>query len=138
VSLPPQLFCDTSFFFASIDPRDKNFQRASALNGEILASGVQLFTTWDIISETVTLLRYRCSFSGAMSFLEEVKPFLGLVEHGEGVRAEAEDVFRSYGQEHQLSYCDVISFVVITTFLEFMPCLTFDADFRRMGLTVID
>jgi predicted nucleic acid-binding protein len=138
VSLPPRLFCDTAFFFACLDPRDTKHQRASELNEEILASNVQLFTTWDIVSETVTLLRYRCSFEAAVAFLDEVKPTLGIVEFGRGVRTEADAMFRMYSREHTLSYCDVLSFVVITTLLDFMPCLTFDADFRRLGLTVID
>jgi len=53
------------------------------------------------------------------------------------VRAEAVDVFRQYGREHRLSFCDAISFVVVTTLLNQMPCLAFDADFRRLGLTVL-
>ena len=138
MSLPPRLFCDTAFFFASLDPQDTNHQRALELNEEIRSSQIQLFTTWDIVSETVTLLRYRSSFDTAIAFLDQIKPALGIVEYGQGVRAEAEGIFRIYGREHTLSYCDVLSFVVITTLLDHMPCLTFDADFRRLGLTVID
>jgi hypothetical protein len=33
--------------------------------------------------------------------------------------------------------CDAISFVLITTLLEHMPCFAFDEDFRRLGLTVL-
>jgi hypothetical protein len=38
---------------------------------------------------------------------------------------------------NDLSLCDAISLVVVTTLLERMPCLAFDEDFRRLGLTVI-
>jgi hypothetical protein len=31
----------------------------------------------------------------------------------------------------------LISFVVVTTLLGRMPCLAFDEDFRRLGLTVL-
>jgi len=34
--------------------------------------------------------------------------------------------------------CDAISFIVITTLLDGMPCVTFDRDFRALGLTVMD
>ena len=39
--------------------------------------------------------------------------------------------------ERRLSLCDAISFVVITTLLDRPPCLTFDDDFRALGLTVV-
>ena len=135
--LPPQVFCDTSFFYACLDPRDANHERARTLMVEAAESGTALSVTWDIISETVTLLRYRKHFQAALAFLAEVKPQLLIVAVGDGVRAEAEQVFRLHGRERRLSFCDAISFVVVTTLLDHMPCLTFDEDFRRLGLTVI-
>jgi predicted nucleic acid-binding protein len=53
------------------------------------------------------------------------------------VRTEAEDIFRRYGRDRKLSFCDAISFVVITTLLNDIPSLAFDADFRALGLSVI-
>jgi predicted nucleic acid-binding protein len=66
-----------------------------------------------------------------------VKPGLHVVDYGATIRAEAEQVFRRRGRDHRLSLCDAISFVVVTTLLEHMPCVAFDEDFRRLGLTVI-
>jgi predicted nucleic acid-binding protein len=77
------------------------------------------------------------SYSSALSFVDELRPRLHLVEYGAEVRASAIDVFRRYGRDHRLSFCDAISFVVVTTLLERMPCLAFDEDFRRLGLTVL-
>ena len=62
---------------------------------------------------------------------------LRVVAYGAEVRAQAVDVFRRYGRERRLSLCDAISFVVVTTLLDRMPCFAFDGDFRRLGLTVI-
>lgn len=89
------------------------------------------------MSETTTLLRYRSSFAAAGSFLSEVKPTLRMAEYGSRVRVEAEEIFRQYGRERRLSLCDAVSFVVITTLLDRPPCLTFDDDFRSLGLTVV-
>ncbi len=33
--------------------------------------------------------------------------------------------------------CDALSFVVVTTLLDRMPCLAFDRDFRNLGLRAI-
>lgn len=137
MALPSQLFCDTSFFYACLDPRDRNHDQARATIAEIAIAGCVLSTTWDIISETVTLLRYRRNFHAALAFLTEVKPQLRIVTYGDRVREEAEQIFRQYGRDHRLSFCDAVSFVVVTTLLNDVPCLAFDEDFRRLGLTVI-
>ena len=131
------VFCDTSFFYACFDPSDVNHVRADQLTEESVASGSEFITTWDVVSETATLLRYRHSFAAAWTFLSEVKPTLQLVHYGDGTRAEAEEVFRIYGREHRCSFCAAVSFVVVTSLLDNLPCLAFDRDFRRLRLTVL-
>ncbi len=135
--LPPQVFCDTSFFHACLDPSDAHHPQAYPLVAEATTTRVALWTTWDVVSETVTLLRYRISHASALAFVDNLYPRLRLVEYGTQVRGQALDVFRRYGRDHRLSFCDAISFVVVTTLLDRMPCFAFDEDFRRLGLTVV-
>ena len=104
---------------------------------EAVEAGSTLYVTWDIISETLTLLRYRRSYRAALAFLSEIKPDLHIVNYGDGVRADAEQIFRRYGRDHKLSFCDAVSFVVVTTLLNDILTLAFDADFRALGLIVI-
>ena len=137
MSLPPRLFCDTSFFYACLDPSDANHEQATTLVDQAATSRAVLWVTWDINSETATLLRYRRHFLAALSFLTDVKPGLRIVGYGDRVRHEAEGIFRLHGRERRLSFCDAISFVVVTTLLDGMPCLAFDEDFRRLGFTVV-
>jgi predicted nucleic acid-binding protein len=137
MALPPHLFCDTSFFYACFDPRDVNHQQANSLSAGAVEAGSTLYVTWDIISETLTLLRYRRSYRAAWAFLSEIKPDLNVVNYGDSVRANAEQIFRRYGRDHKLSFCDAVSFVVVTTLLNDIPTLAFDADFRALGLIVI-
>lgn len=133
--MPAKAFCDTSFFYACLDPRDINHQAAlAALEG---AEGTILCTTWDVISETLTLLRYRSGYRQAMAFWTDVCPSLHVVRYGDRVRVEAVEVFRRYGRDHRLSFCDALSFIVVSTLLGQIPCLSFDRDFRRLGLSVI-
>jgi predicted nucleic acid-binding protein len=96
-----------------------------------------LSSTWDVFSETLTLLRYRRSYRAAIEFLDEFKPKVDIVLYDHTVRAAAEEVFRRCGAERRLSFCDAISFVVVTTMLDNVPCLSFDQDFRALGLTVL-
>jgi len=137
MDLPPEVFCDTSFFYACFDPQDVNHLQAQAAIAEAVSAGTGLCTTWDIVSETATLLRYRRNFRSALIFLDDIKPSLRIVPYGDRVREEAEHVFRQYGRDHRLSFCDAISFVIVTSLLDCMPCFAFDEDFHALGLTVL-
>ncbi len=135
--LGSHFFCDTSFFYACLDNRDVNSARAGVLLQEAAAAACLFYCTWDIISETATLLRYRCTYSRALQFLDEVKPTLRIVPYDDSVRSHAEEVFRRFGKDKKLSFCDALSFIVVTTLLDGIPCLSFDRDFKRLGLTVL-
>jgi predicted nucleic acid-binding protein len=137
MALPSRVFCDTSFFHACLDPSDAHHPEAFPLVTEATAARVALWTTWDVVSETITLLRYRVSHASALSFVDDLYPRLRLVEYGFEVRAQALEVFRRHGRDHRLSFCDAVSLVVVTTLLDRIPCFAFDEDFRRLGLAVI-
>jgi predicted nucleic acid-binding protein len=130
--LSAQVFCDTSFYFAALNTSDRNHGQAK----EFLSANKQLslVTTWDVVSETVTLLRYRIGYATARQFLEKVKPHIELVHYDDSVREEAERIFKKFAKDKKLSFCDCISFVVLTEILPDTPILTFDRDFKQFGL----
>ncbi|MEW6375352.1 MAG: PIN domain-containing protein [Thermodesulfobacteriota bacterium] len=130
-------FCNTSFFFASLYPKDINYERAGQILKEALDQKISLWTTWDIISETATLLLYRFNSKAAIRFLDEIKPVLNVIYYDDSVRKEAEHIFRLFSKDKRLSFCDAISYVVAKTILEDIVCLSFDEDFCQLGLTVI-
>ena len=132
-----QAFCDTSFFFASLYPKDINYERAGQILSEALIQKILLCTTWDIISETVTLLLYRFNSRAAIRFLDEIKPALSIIYYNDSVREEAERIFRLFSKDKKLSFCDAISYVIVKTILKDIFCLSFDEDFSRLGLNVI-
>jgi len=130
-------FCDTSFFFAALYPKDVHYERAGEILNEALKQEVSLWTTWDVVSETATLLLYRFHYRAAIRFLEEMKPVLNIVYYDDSVREEAERVFRLFSKDRKLSFCDAISYVVTKILLNGIACLSFDEDFSNLGLTVI-
>ncbi len=129
-----KVFCDTSFFFASLCPDDSNFEKAGELLEYCKEHTVTLYTTWDVISETVTLLRYRASYKTAVEFLDVVKPALYIVKYDDSVRKTAEEIFKKFSEDKKISFCDAVSYVLITHLLDNIPCFTFDSDFRSLGL----
>ena len=49
MALPSRLFCDTSFFYACLDPNDSNHNRTEELTADAVASSATFVTTWDIV-----------------------------------------------------------------------------------------
>jgi predicted nucleic acid-binding protein len=131
-----KVFCDTSFFFASLASDDSNYLRAGEILEHCRNNSVMLYSTWDIISETITLLRYRASYHLAVDFLEIIKPSLFIVNYDDSVRRAAEEIFKKLSKDKRISFCDSISYVVVVHLLDNIPCFTFDRDFKTLGLTV--
>jgi predicted nucleic acid-binding protein len=129
-------FCDTSFFFASLYPGDSNYDSAGDILARCQEDEITLHATWDIVSETVTLLRYRAGYKTAVQFLDLIKPALTIVRYDDSVRSAAERIFKKLSKDKKLSYCDALSFVIVTNLLDNMTCLAFDKDFRTLGLRV--
>ncbi len=132
-----RVFCDTGFFYASLARGDRHYVRAGELLDECREQRIRIFSTWGVVSETVTLLTYRLHPQAGIGFLDTMKPALSLVPITEAVLAEAEQIFRRQVRSRRLSFCDAISFIVVTTLLDNIPCLSFDEDFRALGLTVV-
>ncbi|MDE2180340.1 MAG: type II toxin-antitoxin system VapC family toxin [candidate division NC10 bacterium] len=131
------VYADTSYFYATLDSRDRDHGRAQALAHQIQEQGVGIVTTWEVIVETVTLLRYRYSYLGAQTFIWRVLPTLNLVYVDDTERQKALALFGRVSRDWKISLCDAISAVAVRDRLGAIPCLAFDDDFRRLGLTVI-
>lgn len=100
------------------------------------ARQVALFSTWDVVSETVTLLRYRASYQASIQFIEKVFPRLNLFSITDNVRREVLRVYHKFAIDKELSYCDMLSYVLLRHRKD-MPCVSFDSDFKQLGLPVL-
>jgi predicted nucleic acid-binding protein len=89
-----KIFCDTSYFYAALVPSDVNHQAARELTKWAADNRIDFYVTWDIISETATLLLKRCGFRVALYFLEELKPALNVVTYDGTIRELAETTFK--------------------------------------------
>jgi predicted nucleic acid-binding protein len=132
-----RVFCDTGFLYACLARGDRHYGRAGSLLEQCCDERVHMFSTWEVVSETLTLLAYRFHPQAAVQFLDTMKPALALVTVTGTMLSQAEEVFRRHLRARRLSFCDAISFVVVTTVLDNIPCLSFDDDFRALGLTVL-
>ena len=132
-----KVFADTSYFFALLDPRDSNHEKAVEVSEAVANMGLNVYTTWDVVMEAVALLRYRAGFDLAKIFLAEVKPDLILIYPVQAERDAAIQLFLRRSRDLRLSLCDVMSYTIVSTRLDWAPCLTFDANFAALGLTIL-
>jgi predicted nucleic acid-binding protein len=131
-------FVDTSFWFAALDARDRNHAPAERLAEAANNERVRFHTTREVVSETLTLLRYRTGARASLIFLDDVVPTLHVIDATAELHSIAQAVFRKLAPHRRLSYCDALSFVVVRRILKDAQCLAFDRDFRALGLAVVD
>jgi predicted nucleic acid-binding protein len=136
-ALPPDVFADSSFWFAALEPSDINHDRAGDLLGRARLGRTRFHCTREIVGETLTLLRYRSGARNALTFLNAVLPTVQVIVPDAHAHEAALEVFRRLAPRRRLSHCDALSMVVVRHLLDDMPCLAFDRDFRALGLTVL-
>jgi len=138
ISIPyAKVFCDSSFFYSSLDPDDEYHSKAVQIAQELEKNVTALYCTKAIIFETITLLRYRFSFDGAIKFIKEVKPKLNVIQLNENQYTQVDFWFEKLSKDKRLSYCDIISYIVVREILNNMICISFDHDFKSLGLNVL-
>ena len=74
-----RVFADTSYFFALLHPRDPHHADAVEISEKIARERLTVYTTWEVVVETATLLRYRANFELARMFLLDVLPDLVVI-----------------------------------------------------------
>jgi len=66
------VFCDASFFVALFSKKDSKHKRALELLKEIKECRILIYTSWFIISETMTVLLYRYGYTEALTFNQSI------------------------------------------------------------------
>jgi predicted nucleic acid-binding protein len=127
------LFIDTSFFFATLEPKDRSHPEALALLSKV--DREELVTTSDVRGETWTLIRSRSGHADAVRFLDSLEASRVIrVDHvGEDIEDRALQWLRRH-DERAYSFVDATSFA----FMEangITEVLSFDGDFAAAGFT---
>ena len=130
------VFCDAGFFIALYSKKDTKHKRALELFKEIKAHKIVIHTSWFVISEAMTILLYQYSFSEAQAFNQTID--LYKIHHSTNSQChQAIEIFSKLSQDRKISFVDALSKVIITGDLKNIPALSFDDDFRALGLTTI-
>lgn len=130
------VYCDAGFFIALFSKKDAKHKRALKLFKEIKEYRIKIHTCWFIISEAMTVLLYQYGYSEALLFNQSIELFK-IIHTTESQHHQAIALFNLFGKDRKISFVDALSYVLISGELKNIPALSFDRDFRAMGLTTI-
>ena len=130
------VYCDTSFFIALFSKKDAKHERALELFKEIKQNRITIHTCWFIISEAMTVLLYQYGYSETIAFNQSIDLYR-IYHSTESQHHQAIALFNLYGKDRKISFVDALSRVLISGELKNIPALSFDADFKTLGLTII-
>lgn len=135
-----RIFVDTWAWYALADAADADHELASILNEQLLEQGHTFVTTNFVLSETVTLIRYRLYHRVAVQFWQMLHELVDL-ELVQLVRVSvihenaAWEIFERYADQ-KFSYTDCTSFAVMRD-LGLQQVFTADRHFATLGFTLV-
>ena len=130
------VYCDASFFVALFSKKDAKHKRALELFKEIKKNRIAIHTCWFIISEAMTVLLDQYGYREALTFNQSIDLYK-IIHSTESQHHQAIALFNLFSKDKKISFVDALSRVLITGELKNMPAISFDEDFRAMGLTTI-
>lgn len=132
-----RVFLDTSAFYALEGADDVHHAEAQAIQGMLRECRLPLFTTHDVIDETITLLGARLGVRCACRFASKVfdSRILSIVRADANLDAAALRLYERFGDQ-RLSFTDCLSFAVMRI-LGIRQAFAFDRHFEVAGFELL-
>ena len=130
------VYCDAGFFVALFSKKDSKHKRALELFKEIKKYRISIYTSWFGISEAMTVLLYRYGYTEALTFNRSIDLYK-ILHSTENQHNQAIAIFNLFARDKKISFVDALSYILIKEELGEMSALSFDEDFRALGLTTI-
>lgn len=132
-----KVFIDTSGWVALYDRNDQNHSNAKGLWKKIISQDNLIYTTFDVLDETITLLRFHSNYKQSLEFGETLfkSKIINIIETNEETREKAWEFYKKFSDK-KLSLTDCTSFAVMFLF-KISEVFTFDKHFFQVGFNPI-
>ena len=135
-----KIFVDTWAWYALADKSDVDHSIAEETNKQLLDDGYLLVTTNNVLSESVTLMRYKLNHFVAVKFWNMTQQlvesgFVEVVRVNEWHEQKAWEIFEKY-DDQKFSLVDCTSFAVMQD-LSLSEVFTGDHHFSIMGFICV-
>lgn len=133
-----KVFIDTSAWIALYDKNDKYHNHAKKIWTEIINKKIQMYTTFDILDETITLLRFRIGYKNSVDFGKNIftSKIIHIIEINTELRTKAWEYYNKFSDK-KLSFTDCTSFAAMSVF-NITKTFTFDNHFKQVGFIVLE
>lgn len=135
-----RLFVDTSAWLALINAGERHHTRAVEFQRG-LPGGVRRITTWGIVGETYTWLRYRIGYHAAQQWLHEEAELeeRGVLEVVYPTAQTEAGTRRTVSRfaDQDLSYVDAFSLYIVQTRRDFDAIFAFDHHLSLSGVPLV-
>lgn len=131
-----KVFVDTNVFVALSDERDSTHGKAISLKDKLKIKAVKLFTSSDVIGETLTVMSKKLGKKKAVDFFNKFKDY-GIKEIfiSEDIHKEARKFFAGVKSKN-VSFIDCSSAIVMKKY-KIEAIFSFDEDFKILGVKLI-
>ncbi len=131
-----QVFVDTSFFKALMDPQDEFYIQALKILEKLKEEEVFLITSNYILDESFTLLRVRRNLALASQLKEYIIKSTSAIKIARVTVTDEANAWKWFVRDwSDLSFTDCVSFALMKR-LELTRVATFDQDFTRAGFEI--
>ena len=128
------IFVDTSAFYAIVDDRDPNHDRARSTLAGLLAADGLLATHEYVVVESTALIQRRLGLGALRRFVDDLLPLVEIAWLDETLHVEAREALLAAGRR-DVSLVDWTSFLVMRRH-GVRRAFTFDPDFGAEGFEV--
>ena len=131
-----QVFIDTSFFKALVDPQDQFYNQAVAIIKKLKEEDILLITSNYILDESFTLLRVKRNLELAILLREFISKSVAAIKIARVTVADEARAWKWFLLDwSDLSFTDCVSFALMER-LKLQRVATFDKDFQRAGFQI--
>ena len=135
--MAPELFVDTSAWFALADPEDPAHDKAARALRTAVQTGVRVVTTNLVVAETHAMLLRRVGARTALAFVKTVGDPPNLVVHSTAaLEAAAVQDWLDRFDDQAFSLTDAVSFAIMAE-RSIKEALALDKHFRVAGFVTV-
>jgi len=136
-----KVFIDSSAWIALVSFADKSHQKIDDDFKILVENHARIFTSNDIVDETVTRLAYDLGWRKAQKFVERVQELIAngnLIQlwTDEKIQQDAFEILAKF-DDQKLSLTDATTVVIMQRF-KLDAVLTLDSDFEKIGISTIN
>jgi len=128
-------FLDTNVFVALRDEEDLTHSKAIILYDLVKSQKIKLYTSSDIIAETLTVMSKKVDKKSALEFLDWIEGRIGEIFIDENLHKETRKFFKSVKSKN-ISFIDCSSVVAMKR-NKIKYIFSFDEDFKKMGVELL-